>query len=418
MDENELIKKLKILRQAFEKFGVSFDSKTTNQFLEQKRNHVEHEEFNASNGKTYRHTTAIKPIKLTITPLQIENSGYGANSHEKFLDWFLYENASNNPLVWENVGKPSNAIKNSFVNTRNNNGPLVMNINGQIFNGEDGNHRLLTLILNQFIEYSAAKTKSEKEAVNERYAMSLDCSMPFDADIVDALERVQKTVSPQNENSNIPYLVRNYRDGMCKNKYDNKWVAKFNPETKLFEYDFNGEHFVGTQTELLKFLKTKKQSNLPIMTWEFDGCYYVSCYNQVYKSTNKQKIDKMLETLKKKVNDIEDNSYLEIKDLDTNKYELHRGIRKFDEPALSKNVAEFEQYLLEKYADILSYKTKYNFDLLKKDCDDAINFDCGIILDELVYSNLSNEELANLKQVFDMEAYEIQQIEDGFNDTY
>lgn len=409
MEEKETIEKLKILHQAFEKAGVPFHDEMVDAFLVKKRSKFVGDEFDEKTQSFCTHTHLIKPIKITVTPLQFENSGYGGNAEDNILDWFMYENSDSNPLVWNNVGKPSQEILASFLAVRQAKGPLRADLAGHVFNGEDGNHRLLTLILNQYIEMSAAKTVEQKRAVSKKYEMTLDCQLPFSKALVDALERANEIISPYNENSPIPRPAREYRDSMANSIYD-KWIAEFNPETQQFSFELNGDKFVGTEEELIAHLKTQKQTDEPIMTWQKSGVFYLSCFNKIYKSKNKQKIDELLARLRTKLDKVDNNPYLEVKDLDSNTYELHHPQTQIQDRELAKEIAKFELEFIKKHKSRLTHKTSDNLAQFEADCKEISSINFNFILPKLEYKNLTEQELTQLRELFNEEFDTINQI--------
>lgn len=410
-NEKELLSKINLLHQIFDKAGIPFYGKLADDFLLRPRAVLKNEEFIKETRKYYKHTHLIAPVLITVTPLSFENSGYGNNGIDTLLDWFLYRNSSSNSLVWDNIGKPSQEILKSFINQRAKSGPIIMNSAGQIFNGEDGNHRLLTLIINQFLERNSAKSKAEKLAIDKQYEMTLPCDFAYNAELVDLLENIEKQISIYNQDSQIPMLVRKFRDDLRQN---NAWFVKYDPKTKLFTFNFNDEKFTGNEQDFIKYLHSRKQIKQPVMCWDCDGVYYASCYNKVYKSTSKQKIDKIFSKLKNNVDAVDNKPYLEIKDLDTNRYELHRGYMQYEDRELAKEIAQFEVDFIKDNAEILSYKTKQNMSKYRAECKDVLKFNINLCLDELIYENLSLEELFNLSAVFDDESAEIEKIENKY----
>lgn len=289
MEQNQ---KLQILESFLRKNGMSLDDPDVKRFFfepRKTRDAVENENF-----KKKLAYGPIEPTIYKIDPIQFENSGYfRTGKTSSLMDWFLYANASDNPLVFDNLGKDQIGIRKSFEERRNYRDPLLIDSEGKIYNSEDGNHRLLSLIINEFVEYAGARTQEERTAIREKYSIIAECSFPHDKELCALLEKEKAIyvdyLTPENSDMFIPEAVREFRANH-KGATD-LYLASYDPKTKRYKYDFNGEKFVGTCDELKNFLLTKQKSKVPTMLWSDGKFSYASCNNFVVMSKNKELIE-------------------------------------------------------------------------------------------------------------------------------
>lgn len=317
--------KFRLLEKFLNKFGFSLDEEPFKEFLLKNRMNVEDlKKQNAQSRMTYG---PIEPTIHRITPLSFHNCGYfgGENDFTCLREWLAYENLEGNDLVFENLGKDQIGLKESFERTRKLDGPAFADDEGHLFNGTDGNHRLLSLMINEFVEYESAKTESEKKAVLQKYAMEIPVSYPHDRELCELLEKERSDFAPyestENETTRIPLPVREYR--ALHQKGPELYVAKYDHQTETYTYDFNGTKFSGSCAELVRFLKTKQKETRPIMLWDDGETYYVSNNNTVFKSKIPSRVQARFDEMKMKVrDDAKLKPYLVVYDADTGLYEI------------------------------------------------------------------------------------------------
>ena len=204
---------------------------------------------------------------------------------------------------------------------------MVEDLKGNFFNGGDGNHRLLALIINNFIEFSKAKTDEERQAVVDKYEMEVPVHLPHKEMLCDAIRDEYKEIMDyftKDDERFWPRAACVYREDSFAKAHELEHIVEYDPETQKYSYEFNFDKFVGTDDELVGWLAVKEKSKEPIMKWNVGGVYYLSCENQVWKSTNKDEIEKKALQVKEafKADKINKNNFLEVKDLDSNTYEF------------------------------------------------------------------------------------------------
>ena len=137
-------------------------------------------------------------------------------------------------------------------------GPIRQSLDCKFYNGEDANHRLLTLIINQFIETKIATTEEQKQQVKDKYTMTLEVTSPISYELNDLLwKEIDKFKEGSSVKSIFPSLVREYRVKTFEHYRDAFYCVSYDEQQKLLTYDFNGEKFSGTEQELTTWLKTK-----------------------------------------------------------------------------------------------------------------------------------------------------------------
>ena len=128
MNDEEVFARLK---EVLSRHGLSLDDPEVKHFFFRERKIKEYKEFDIDAQKVYLSSVGIKPVKVTLLPSDFENSGYGSKEQTRLIDWFLYRNSGHNSLVWENIGKDSLSIKQSFEQTRERKGPIDISIDGK-----------------------------------------------------------------------------------------------------------------------------------------------------------------------------------------------------------------------------------------------------------------------------------------------
>ncbi len=405
MNDEEVFARLK---KVLSRHGLSLDDPEVKHFFFRERKIKEYKEFDIDAQKVYLSSVGIKPVKVTLLPSDFENSGYGSKEQTRLIDWFLYRNSGHNSLVWENIGKDSLSIKQSFEQTREREGPIDISIDGKFYNGADGNHRLLTLIINHFLERSSAKTEEEKLAVDKMYEMELEVCIPCCEELYQLLDKEMQAYAykywQKDDERIFPNSVCKYREAMYDNDLKNTYFVTFNPEENSYEYNLNGVKFKGNEQELIKFLKTKEDTNLPIMMWECDGTYYISCYNKVWKSKDETKIlqlkPKIIKSFTNRLMDY--HQFLEIKDIDTNTYQLRLDdINVRGETEAKQFATVMMDFLEDEQTDVLFYEDEKWADREEflKYCKQSfkVSFDC-LIFNEKEYKNLTKEQYLKISQ--------------------
>ena len=322
MEKNQ---KLQILESFLRERGMSLDDPDVKKFFFEQRKTKE-EAFRENSQRQLAYGP-IEPTIYRVDPLQFENNGYfGNGDFTCLMDWFLYSNAIDNSLVFDNLGKNQEEIRKSFEDRRRYSDPLLVDWEGKIYNSEDGNHRLLSLMINEFVEYAGCRTKEERTAVRDKYALIVECSFTHDKELCELLEKEKARYvdykTDENADLFIPEAVREYRAG--HRKTSDTYLASYNPETRRYKYDFNGEKFEGTASELKNFLKIKQKTKVPAMLWSDGVTTYASCNNFVVKSKNKQYVEKRFHQLSetKNTRDFSYKPYLVVFDADTGTYDV------------------------------------------------------------------------------------------------
>ena len=125
-------------------------------------------------------------------------------------------------------------------------------------------------------------------------------------------------------------------------------ICGYDSKNKTFTYKPDEVDFVGDEDELINFLETNKSKQQSIMRWNCNGIYYASFYNKVIKSKNKSVVDKYFDVLKKSYNNDElgYNPFLEIKDLDSNTYEIQTPLVVIKGQGLKNAIAKYQESLL------------------------------------------------------------------------
>lgn len=398
--------KIEILKKVLADYGLSLEDARVKDFFFRKRK-LRPEEFikNASGEvEFYTYSPHVKPVMMNLLPSQFENSSYGPNAYEILMDWYLYENSSKNSLVWDNIGNPKFDIVNQFVKSGDC-GCVRMSLDGKFFNGEDGNHRLLTIMINYFLEKTQAKSLFELSFVNQKYKMTLPVSRVISGELNDLLSKESlKFESNVNlgEDEIYPALAREYRTLTYASPRESYYMVEYFPKNDTYMYDFNGETFIGTEQELISWLKAKQKNVNPVMKWENSGRYYVSCNNQVCKSFSKSKIDEFYEDVQQSYNTTkhECGKFLEVLNIDSNTYEIKYPGRFIEDEKDSKQYARLIQHALNSSKNVFLCKlTGVTEKELREDIDFAFKFSMGYHLIDLHYENLTQEEFFKIKEL-------------------
>lgn len=334
--------KMSRLEQVLKENGLSFDQEDVYDFFYAKRGQRSNL---SSDGKIYSYSNLIKPELETVTPLDFENNGYKDNGEGRLIDWYLYKffDEERDKLVPENIGKDSTSILDSFKNDKKTKKQAFRNHDGELFLGEDGNHRLLTLVINQFLERINAKTKEQKLSIDEKYKFQIPVRTEVSRNLYSLLnEKYEEMINA------VPQMVLEYRQNMFTEQGESDYICKRDSKNKTFTYKPDEVDFVGDEDELINFLETNKSKQQSIMRWNCNGIYYASFYNKVIKSKNKSVVDKYFDVLKKSYNNDElgYNPFLEIKDLDSNTYEIQTPLVVIKGQGLKNAIAKYQESLL------------------------------------------------------------------------
>ena len=394
MEKNQ---KLQILESFLREHGMSLDDPDVKKFFfEQRKTKEEAFRENAQRQLAYG---PIEPTIYRVDPLQFENSGYfGNGDFTCLMDWLLYSNAIDNSLVFDNLGKNQEEIRKSFEERRRYSDPLLVDWEGKIYNSEDGNHRLLSLIINEFVEYAACRTAEERKAVRDKYELIVECSFTHDKELCDLLEKEKARYvdykTPENADMFIPEAVREFR--ARNRKSSDTYLASYDPQTRRYKYDFNGEEFEGTASELKNFLKIKQKSKVPAMLWSDGVTTYASCNNFVVKSKNKQYVEKRFHQLSetKNAQDFSYKPYLVIFDADTLTYDVTVPAFSVDEgdSRLKTEIINFgldfaEATQNDRFFELCDVKKE---DVLKECHDGELGF--VMAFSEMHFKNLSKDD--------------------------
>lgn len=399
--------KLQILESFLRKHNLSLGNRSVDVFFNERRKTLA--EVRRDNLNLKLDYGPIEPTIVRTTPLDFENNGYEStigDATKSVKEWFLYANMEDNPLVFNNLGTDQSWILDSFQNTRRKVDPAFMSADGRLFNGGDGNHRLLALMMNQFVERMNARTDEERKMVDDKYMIEVPVSYPHDKELCQLLEKEKIKVSPDFSDASqegLPFMVREYR--AHHQGSNNLYVAKFNRKNGIYTYDFNGTRFSGTGEELKLFLKNKKQSKNSSMIWNDGQTYYVSSNNYVIKSKNNIFIQNIFNELEMNVkNKAENSPYLVVFDADKNKYEIQTNALKIEESEsiARKKIIDFGYKFLEDSSN------NYFFDVFGIDKNEIrTTLDQGEIgifmaFDQLKAENLNKEELIYVERRLDL----------------
>lgn len=395
--------KLNILKEVLKQNGLSYEDEEIFGFFNEER--ATQPELFDENDELHDYSEHIACVIKKVNPLDFENALY-AYDHKlnTLLDWFLYENAGENPFVWNNIGNSKFDIKKSFVQARYKE-PAKIDLTGRLFNGGDGNHRLATLIINCIIEFAKAKTEEDKKLILEKYSMEIPVKIPFKHFLCSLLNEQWLKCSSVTSDSIYPQEVREFRESTFATKEESRCFVKYDEKTKTLSYDFNGEKIVGTEEDLIDCLYGKKDSVEPIMQWYGGGYYYLSCNNKVFKSKNREEVENMLPMVQVgyEKGEFDLYNFVEVKDLDTNTYEIVVSQEYIQDKNQAVAVANKVQNLLinnlndevwNKLDDGIMWKS----DLIERVKYESIHFN-GFTMPQLCFKNLTKQEYKQLKDV-------------------
>jgi len=395
--------KLLILAESLNKHGLSINDAEVVKFLEEKKQLAP---LSSEEADIYGYSNFIKPVVMSVLPTDIENATYAETFKlETITDWYLYKNSSDNPFVFNNLESDYKSIKKGFEKAKESTDFLKMSPNGKLFNEGDGNHRLLTLKLKHFIEKASAKTLKEKNAVDEKYKMNLKVSFPISKELSELLSNERLKISPYFKNREYSKLACEYRQDVFAKAKQNDYMCEFNPKTKTLKYSFNGHVFEGNDKDLCSYLKSKKQTLLPIMTYSCNNSYYVSCYNMVWKTNDAKKINafipKIIDLYAEKK--LEEKEYLQVYDIDLQQEKNAYSI-KFPNVFIDQDNAAKAREVAQELKNILALDSSKiigneNLEKLTKQCEEA-KFWGQIDIYGLEYNNVSKEDYTKLTNVF------------------
>lgn len=395
--------KLNILENMLQKHGLSIHSGPFCELFYKNRNLSP---LTDAEEETLTYSSLVRPTMMEILPSDVENASYGSWHNTRTLeDWLLYANSGDNPLVFENLESEPESLIESFKNVKRDENAMRVDPTGKIFNGNDGNHRLLTLILKHAAERMSAKTDAERLAVDERYKMKVPVSYPISRELASLLRREQ---ADGNTQSIYPKLALQFREQAFYFARERDYSVGYNPETQEYNYSYNGVKFNGTEEQLIQFLNTKEASSEPIMTFCCGGVYYISCNNKIWKTRDKEKANKLIANIRQGYKDekFPPKQYLEVKDCDASEKEYSVL---FPELFLPQEEREKAQQIATKLlhlikqpqAAILGDKI---LNRIREECEKT-DYWGSLNLDEIQLDGLSKEEYLQISQLFDqMEA--------------
>ena len=401
--------KLELLKKVLSQHGLDFNDEQINDFFTEKRKKIEtltRRDESTKEILNYGYSKLVKPLVKKVTPIEIENASYADTYNiESILDWFLYAHSGDESLVLENLETEQFDVYTSFVK-ENQECPFNEDLDGTIFNGEEGNGKLLSLIIRQFIEFSQAKTDLDRESVNDKYTMDALVNLPHREELCEALrDRYYHVADTDSQDSQriYPRLACAYRTDSFMYQTEGEYIVEYDPETKKYSYEFNLEKFVGTDEELIGYLGVHKQSTEPIMKWRAGGFYYLSCNNQVWKSSSKEEIEKLVPQVQKwhKEGKSQLNNYLEIKDVDSQTYGFVYHGEYAESEEISKAYSDFWGLVLKGRPEKTLFKKLKDVDSVKRVLEESVKQTGCFSLPDFKYENLTKNEFANLKTLFD-----------------
>jgi len=330
-------------------------------------------------SQTLTFSSNVAPTLKTILPKDIVNASYAMDFDLSSLyDWLLYRNFEDNPFVFEHLDTDPQSLIYSFVEDKIKRGPVHASTDGRLFNGNDGNHRLLTLIIKYFAERHNAISQESKEEVDKKYQMTVPVSYPISQELSDALNDLKSEIdySPFDDKL-IPQKARTYRYNAMANSKQAEYLASYNPATNEYKLTFNDEVFVGTEDKLLKYLK-QRQATRPIMYFNDGETYYVSIHNNIWFTKDKALSIAMLQEAKEMWDkqQLTPDSIITTIDFDMNDNQF--GIE-YDEKILSQNPTPQADEVAQQVLELLNEKEASFIDgetleKIKQNCKRAKNF--------------------------------------------
>ena len=386
--------KMEILEKFLNKYGLSLNDRMVSDFLYEYR---QLEPLSEEEKKTLIYSDIVKPTMLSLLPSDIENASYaGWLDLPMLIDWYLYKNAGDNPLVFENLEKDHQRLKESFEERKQVQGFMTVSPNGKIFNGNDGNHRLLTLIIKHFAERASAKTEDEKKAVDDRYRMNLNASYPISMELYNLLEKEKDSIRPRCNRKTSYYQACQYREYVFAMANQGDYLAEYDHNTGKYKYSLNGRAFNGTEQELINYLKTKEISTKPIMTYKCNDTYYISCHNRVWETKDREKAIKLVHKIdaEYKLGNIQEDKFLAVKNCDNTNDKAYTI--KFPGTYIEQENKEENKRKASEILDILNSSDskvlgEYALTDLKQQCEKTLHWGDLNVHDIELY-NLSRED--------------------------
>ena len=351
----------------------------------------------------------------------------------RLIDWYMYETANNNSLVQENIGVERFDLLDSYCKLRSHLGPLKIDIDGNVFNTEDGNHRLLALIINEFIYFQKLQNSPEfkKLSTNERskfldekrYERSrlFDVDLPIKKELAIMLKREEQRINSLEKDDAkriVPNLACRFRERTLPNEREAWQVAFYQQGANRYTYNFNGEHFSGNEEQIINFLKLKRHSTEPEMQWsscgvagiEKDGTttFYKSRNNYITKTKFRAKQIKNFEG-----RDAEYTKFLTIEDLDGKTFDIEIPAMHIEDPTMALDLAKLLRnvFVCEEDEFVLTNKVenKDYIEILYEDVVEVLNGKEYLNIPEIKYANLTKDEYERLKTILTEIEYDLTQ---------
>lgn len=377
--------KLRILEKFLNKYNLSLNDEEVKEFLFTERKTYDDK---VNYNRTHKvGTGVIAPNMTNILPIYFENSGY-SHSKNRLIDWFMYENADANSFVFDNIGKFKFDIVGSFENTKKVY-PIVCDNEGNYFNYGDGNHRLLTLILQHFVERTNAKTKQEMAKIDAKYNLNIPVSYLHQKKLIDMLEDEKYELSSGKKTSSYSYMARKYREQMLG---EEDILATYDDKRKIYNYNYNGQIFKGTDRELMSFLINKEDKKT--LQWQHKGINYVAGENYVIKTKDDSLYKRKCKEMEKYMKDmnIKKEAFLVIKDIDKDLYEIIVPQISIDKLENKKVYMDyFKNEMFSNIGTIIEKKSDTNLKDLKHEFD-TYKYPGPLYINETKYINLTKEQ--------------------------
>ncbi len=384
--------KLRILEKFLNKYNLSLNDENVKEFLFTER---ETYDDKVNYNRTHKvGTGVIVPDMISILPIYFENSGY-SHSKKRLIDWFMYENADANSFVFDNIGKFKFNIVSSFENTKKEY-PIVCDNDGNYFNYGDGNHRLLTLMLQHFVERKMARSKQEIARIDAKYNLKVPVSYLHKRKLIDMLEEEKYELSSDKKTSTYSYMARKYREQMLGS--DNA-LATYDNKRKKYNYNYNGQTFNGTAEELIYFLINKEDKKT--LQWQHKGVNYVAGANYVIKTKDISLYKRKCREMEKFMLDksIKKEDFLVVKDIDKDLYEIIVPSISIDKLESKKQYIDyFKNEMFVNVGQIIEKKSDMNLKELKHEFD-TYKYPAPIFINEVRYTNLTKSQFEKLYPV-------------------
>lgn len=381
--------KLKILEKFLNKYNLSLKDEEVKEFLFTERETYDNKvNYNRTHSVG---TGVIAPSMMNILPVYFENSGY-SHSKNRLIDWFMYENADGNSFVFDNIGKFKFDIVSSFEQAKQIY-PIVCDNDGNYFNSGDGNHRLLTLILQHYVERSTARSKHDLTKIDAKYNLQVPVSYLHKKRLITLLENEQYKLSSGKKTSKYAYMARKYREEMLGG---DDTLATYDQRKQKYSYNYNGQTFNGSEDELINFLINKKDRET--MQWQHNGVNYVAGANYIIKTKNaslyKRRCLEMEEFMETK--SIKKEEFLVIKDADKDLYDIVVPQMSFTRMETKKIFMDyFKNEMFDSVGAIMTKKSNLDLKELKY-IFDTYKYQGPMFIQETTYRNLTKDQYAKL----------------------